>query len=49
MFLYIVYTLILAYITVVVVLEFLSEKRWKQQLAMVMVLMIFIMRLLQIK
>lgn len=49
MFLYIVYTIILLYLAVVVALEFFSEKRWKNQIAIVMVLLIFTMRLLQVK
>lgn len=46
---YIIYTLILAYISFIVVIEFLKEKKWKSKLAMAMVLMVFILRLLQIK
>lgn len=49
MILYVIYTLILAYVTLIVVLEFLSEKRWKTQIAMIMVLLIFTLRLMQIK
>ncbi len=47
--LYIIYTLILAFVTFVVLLEFLKEKKWRNQMAMAMVLLIFILRLLQIK
>jgi hypothetical protein len=47
--LYYIYTLILAYVTFVVVVEFLKEKKWRNQLAMAMVLLIFILRILQIK
>jgi hypothetical protein len=47
--LYYIYTLILAYVTFVVVIEFLKEKKWRNQLAMAMVLLIFILRILQIK
>jgi hypothetical protein len=46
---YIIYTIILAYITFVIVVEFLREKKWKNKVAMAMVLMIFILRLAQIK
>jgi hypothetical protein len=46
---YIIYTLILAYISFIVVIEFVKEKKWKSKLAMAMVLMVFILRLLQIK
>ncbi|MDX9904477.1 MAG: hypothetical protein RB288_10425 [Bacteroidales bacterium] len=47
--LYVIYTLILAYVTFVVIIEFLKEKKWRNQLAMAMVLLVFILRLLQIK
>ncbi|MEI6275711.1 MAG: hypothetical protein WCP08_06965 [Prolixibacteraceae bacterium] len=47
--LYFIYSLILAFVTFVISLEFLSEKKWKNQLAMAMVLLVFVMRLLQIK
>ena len=47
--LYYIYTLILAYVTFVVIMEFLREKKWREQLAMAMVLLIFILRILQIK
>lgn len=46
---YIIYTIILAYVTFIVILEFLKEKKWKSQVAMAMVLMVFILRLAQIK
>ncbi len=46
---YIIYTIILAYITFIVAIEFIKEKRWKSKVAMAMVLMIFILRLAQIK
>jgi hypothetical protein len=49
MILYIIYTIILIYVTFIVAVEFLSEKRWKSELAMAMVLLIFILRILQIK
>lgn len=47
--LYYIYTLILAYVTFVIIIEFLKEKKWRNQLAMAMVLLIFIFRILQIK
>jgi hypothetical protein len=47
--LYYIYTLILAYVTFVVILEFLKEKKWRNQMAMAMVLIVFILRLLHIK
>lgn len=46
---YIIYTIILAYITFIVVIEFLKDKKWKSKVAMAMVLMVFILRLVQIK
>lgn len=46
---YIIYTIILAYVTFIVVLEFLQDKKWKNKVAMAMVLMVFILRLAQIK
>lgn len=46
---YIIYSLILAFVTFVISLEFLNEKKWKNQLAMAMVLLVFVLRLLQIK
>ncbi len=47
--LYYVYTIILAYVTFVIILEFMKEKRWRNQLAMAMVLLVFILRLFHIK
>jgi hypothetical protein len=47
--LYTIYSLILAFVTFVISLEFLNEKKWKNQLAMAMVLLVFVLRLLQIK
>ena len=47
--LYAIYTLILAFVTYVITLEFLQEKNWKNKLAMAMVLLVFMLRLLQIK
>jgi len=46
---YYIYTLILAYLATVVTIEFLNEKKWRNQLAMAMVLLVFVLRLLQIK
>lgn len=46
---YLIYTIILAYITFIVLIEFLSDKKWKNKVAMAMVLMIFILRLAQLK
>jgi hypothetical protein len=47
--LYYIYTAILAYLAVVITIEFLNEKKWKNQVAMAMVLLVFILRILQIK
>lgn len=47
--LYYIYTFILAYVTFVIFLEFLKEKKWRNQIAMAMVLIVFILRLLHIK
>lgn len=47
--LYTIYSLILAFVTFVISIEFLNEKKWKNQLAMAMVLLVFVLRLLQIK
>jgi hypothetical protein len=46
---YYIYTAILAYLTFVIIVEFLNEKKWKNQVAMAMVLLVFILRILQIK
>jgi|GEM_PF-1328920 len=49
MLLYIIYTVILIYITTVLSIEFYHEKKWKNLLSISMVLLIFILRILQIK
>lgn len=49
MILHIIYLLILVYVTFIVIIEFFHEKKWKNQVAMAMLLLIFILRLLQIK
>jgi hypothetical protein len=46
---YIIYTIILLFITVILVIEFVKEKNWRNLLAISMVLLVFILRLLQIK
>jgi hypothetical protein len=46
---YWIYTLILIYITVIIAIEFFKESKWKNQIAMAMVLLVFILRILQIK
>ena len=46
---YYIYTLILVYITAMIAIEFFKESKWKNKLAMAMVLLVFVLRLLQIK
>jgi len=46
---YYIYTLILGYITLIITIEFFKESKWKNKLAMAMVLLVFVLRLLQIK
>jgi hypothetical protein len=46
---YYIYTLILAYITGIIIVEFFNESKWKNKIAMAMVLLVFILRLMQIK
>jgi hypothetical protein len=46
---YFIYTLILLFITGITVIEFFKESKWKNKLAMAMVLLVFVLRLLQIK
>lgn len=43
------YILILIFISIIVVKELFEEKDWKKQIALVMVLIPFILRILQIK
>lgn len=47
--LYYIYTLILAFLTVVLGIEFFKEKNWKMKVAIILVLLIFVLRILQIK
>ena len=49
MFLYIIYTVILLYITIVLFIDFFRERNWKKQLSIAIVLLIFVLRLMQIK
>jgi hypothetical protein len=46
---YIIYSVILLYITIILVLEFFREKDWRKLVAVSMVLLVFTLRLLQIK
>ncbi len=46
---YIIYSLILLFVTVILVLEFFKEKDWRKMIAVSMVLLVFVLRLLQIK
>ncbi len=47
--LYIIYTIILIYVTVILGIEFFQERKWKMQIAIAFVLLIFILRILQVK
>jgi len=47
--LYLIYTLILVYVTFILVLEFIHEKKWKMQMAIAFVLLIFLLRIFQVK
>lgn len=44
-----IYILIAAFITITIIAELLSERNWKKQLALAMVLIPFILRILLIK
>ena len=46
---YLIYTLILLFVAGITGLEFFKEPKWKNKLAIAMVLLIFVLRLLQIK
>lgn len=46
---YIIYTLILLFITVILFIQFFKEKNWKNLIAMAMVLLVFVLRIFQIK
>jgi len=47
--LYWVYTGIVALFAIVILVEFIQERSWKLQMAMAMLLMVFVLRVLQIK
>lgn len=47
--LYIIYTIILIYVTVILGIEFYRERKWKMKIAIAFVLLIFLLRILQIK
>lgn len=47
--LYWIYTAILAYLSLVLIIEFVREKKWLQQVMIVLVLIPFVLRILQIK
>lgn len=49
MLLYIIYTIILIYVAAILFIEFFHEKEWKNLIATSFVLLIFILRILQIK
>jgi hypothetical protein len=44
-----IYIVILTILSIFVTIEFFSEKHWKKQIAFVMILIPFILRILQIK
>lgn len=46
---YIIYSLILLFFTTILVLEFFKERDWRKMVAVSMVLLVFVLRLLQIK
>jgi len=47
--LYWIYTLIIAFLSALILTELFGEKDWKKQIALAMVLLVFILRVLQIK
>ncbi len=47
--LYWIYVLITVFLTTLIVMELFTEKRWKQQIALAMLLLPFVLRILQIK
>lgn len=47
--LHVIYTLILVYITFILGIEFIKEKKWKMQVAIAFVLLVFILRILHVK
>jgi hypothetical protein len=47
--LYWIYTLIIGFLSVIVLAELFGENDWKKQIALAMVLLVFILRVLQIK
>jgi hypothetical protein len=47
--LYLIYTLIMAYVAVILGMEFIHEKKWKMQVAIAFVLLVFALRIFHIK
>jgi hypothetical protein len=47
--LFLIYILIVVFLAFIVLIELFSEKEWKRQIAYVMILIPFILRILQIK
>lgn len=47
--LYWIYTIILAFLTGLLFMDFFREEKWQKQIALAMVLMIFVLRILQVK
>jgi len=46
---YIIYTIILIFVTVILVIEFFKERDWRKLIAVAMVLLVFFLRIFQIK
>ena len=49
MILYIIYTIILLFLSILLFIDFFREKSWKKQLSIAFILLIFVLRILQIK
>nr|MBN2278078.1 hypothetical protein [candidate division Zixibacteria bacterium] len=47
--LYWIYVLITLFLSIIIIIELFSEKQWKKQIALAMVLLPFVLRILQIK
>ena len=44
-----IYILIISFFTIIIIMELFSEKDWKKQIALMMVMIPFILRILHIK
>jgi len=49
MLMYLIYTAILLFLAIILVLEFIRERDWRKLTAIAMVLMVFLLRIFQIK